>query len=58
MTKKKTLTCLHVKYAALTAGKPYEILEEDENKVFVIDDNGKRNSFYKSRFAQESLIAK
>lgn len=47
-----------MKYAALTAGKPYEILEEDENKVFVIDDNGKRNSFYKSRFAQESLIAK
>lgn len=45
-----TLVCENNSHAPLTIGKPYEVLGEDENKVFVIDDNGKRNSFYRSRF--------
>lgn len=51
--KKVIMLCQHNSHAALTIGKPYEILSEDENKVFVIDDSGKRNSYYKSRFIEE-----
>jgi hypothetical protein len=51
--------CQHDSHSSLTAGKPYEVLGENEdgNKVFVIDDNGKKNSFYKSRFVEESITA-
>lgn len=38
------------KYTPLTVGNTYVALEYVENKVYVIDDNGKRNSFYISRF--------
>jgi hypothetical protein len=47
-----TMECLYDNHVALTKGNSYEVLQEDENKVYVIDDNGKRNSFYKSRFVQ------
>lgn len=58
---KPSMVCLHDNYVALTKGNSYEILEEDDNKIYVLDDNGKRNSFYKSRFVQpevKTLITK
>ena len=54
--KKVMMVCAHNSNAALTVGRSYEILDEDENKVYVIDDNGKRNSYYKSRFEDEKLV--
>lgn len=40
--KSKNMVCQHNSHAALTIGKPYEILSEEENKVIVIDDNGEK----------------
>lgn len=48
--KKKTVICQYANYATLTVGNRYEIIDEEDNKYFVIDDKGKKTSFYKSRF--------
>jgi len=53
---KVKLKCLYNSNAALTHGKDYEVISEEENKVFIIDDNGKKNSFYKSRFEDNGII--
>lgn len=53
-TKKQTpqikLTCEYNSHVLLTIGKKYEILAEEENKVFVMNDKGEKKSYYKSRF--------
>jgi Lhr-like helicase len=49
-TETKEMVCVHNDHTFLTKGKSYEIIEEDDNKVFVIDDRGVKTSFYRSRF--------
>ena len=39
----------------LTKGKPYEIISRDENKIVIIDDSGRKNSYYASRFVSRKL---
>lgn len=56
-TEQKKMVCEHNSHSDLTIGNSYEILGEDENKVFVINDKGKKMSYYKSRFRDESLVA-
>jgi len=51
------MVCEHNSHADLTVGNNYEILGEEENKVFVINDKGKKMSYYKSRFHEKSLVA-
>jgi len=55
--QKKMMVCEHNSHADLTVGNNYEILGEEENKVFVINDKGKKMSYYKSRFHEKSLVA-
>ena len=55
-TKKKKMVCQHNSYAHLTIGNEYEILGEEENKIFVINDNGKKTSYYKSRFKEVGTL--
>ena len=57
-TKEKVKTkvimiCEYNSHAPLTIGKEYEILEEEDGKIFVINDNGKKQSYYKSRFKKK-----
>ena len=57
MNKNEILLCqINTHAAALTIGKPYEVLDEEDNKVIVIDDNGKRSKFYRSRFSKKSIL--
>lgn len=39
----------------LTKGKPYEIISRDENKIVIVDDSGRKNSYYASRFISRKL---
>ena len=51
LEKTTMLICEHDENVPLTKGKTYEeIPGADFNKVFVIDDDGKKRSYYKSRF--------
>ena len=53
MTKKevqKIVVCELSSHVLLTKGKEYEVINENDKKIFVIDDSGKKNSFYKARF--------
>ncbi|AXH99196.1 hypothetical protein DV702_05250 [Sporosarcina sp. PTS2304] len=52
----KTVTCVHAdaaKYVVsnmLTPGKSYEVKNETEEFIFVVDNSGKVGGYYKSYF--------
>ncbi|ANU23169.1 DUF6501 family protein [Planococcus donghaensis] len=52
----KTVTCKHTDAAkflvsnVLTAGKEYEVKNETEEFIFVVDNTGKIGGFYKTYF--------
>lgn len=48
--------CKSNSFASLTIGKEYKVLGIDENKIIIIDDNGKKNTFYSSRFKHSVLV--
>ena len=37
----------------LTFGKEYTLLSEEDNKVVIINDHGKKTTYYRSRFRKK-----
>lgn len=55
--EKKVLKCTNNNFMPnLTLGKPYEVADhaEDDNKFVVIDDSGRQNTYYMSRFENDN----
>lgn len=54
----KTVKCIHTNAAkykvenVLTPGKTYEVKNESEDYLFVVDDSGKMGGFYKEYFEE------
>ncbi|TYS18733.1 hypothetical protein FZC78_04260 [Rossellomorea vietnamensis] len=54
----KTVKCKHTNAAkykvenVLTPGKTYEVKNESEDYLFVVDDSGKMGGFYKDYFEE------
>ncbi len=48
----KTAIALHVGFYTnkLTINKEYDIIDTNDNKIVIIDDNGNKSTFYKNRF--------
>lgn len=49
-TQLKKVTCQLNANVPLTKGKEYEVIGEVDNKYIIIDDKGKKTTYYKSRF--------